>query len=77
VFFLGGRGCVWCASPRRAPGGLQLAHPVGPLGFWAAGYYGRGAVLLIASVASFALIRGVGDIVLAFRVRELQQVASV
>jgi uncharacterized membrane protein HdeD (DUF308 family) len=42
------------------------------LGFWAAGYYGRSAVLLIAWVAAFALIRGVRDIVLAFRVRELQ-----
>jgi uncharacterized membrane protein HdeD (DUF308 family) len=42
------------------------------LGFWAAGYYGRSAVLLIAWVAAFALIRGVRDIVLAFRVREMQ-----
>ena len=42
------------------------------LGFWAAGYYGRSAVLLIAWVAAFAIIRGVRDFVLAFRVRELQ-----
>jgi uncharacterized membrane protein HdeD (DUF308 family) len=42
------------------------------LGFWAAGYYGRSAILLVAWVAAFALIRGVRDIVLAFRVRELQ-----
>jgi uncharacterized membrane protein HdeD (DUF308 family) len=42
------------------------------LGFWAAGYYGRSAVLLVAWVAAFAVIRGVRDIVLAFRVRELQ-----
>jgi uncharacterized membrane protein HdeD (DUF308 family) len=42
------------------------------LGFWAAGYYGRSAVLLIAWVAAIAFIRGVRDIVLAFRVRELQ-----
>ena len=42
------------------------------LGFWAAGYYGRSSILLIAWVAAFALIRGVRDIVLAFRVRELQ-----
>jgi uncharacterized membrane protein HdeD (DUF308 family) len=42
------------------------------LGFWAAGYYGRSAVLLIAWVAAFTLIRGVRDIVLAFRVREVQ-----
>jgi uncharacterized membrane protein HdeD (DUF308 family) len=42
------------------------------LGFWAAGYYGRSAVLLVAWVAAIALIRGVRDIVLAFRVREIQ-----
>jgi uncharacterized membrane protein HdeD (DUF308 family) len=42
------------------------------LGFWAAGYYGRSAVLLIAWVAAIALIRGVRDIVLAFRIREVQ-----
>ena len=42
------------------------------LGFWAAGYYGRSAVLLIAWVAAFAIIRGVRDFVFAFRVRDLQ-----
>jgi uncharacterized membrane protein HdeD (DUF308 family) len=45
------------------------------LGFWAAGYYGRSAVLLIAWVAAFTIIRGVRDFVLAFRVRELQHAA--
>jgi uncharacterized membrane protein HdeD (DUF308 family) len=42
------------------------------LAFWAAGDYGRSTVLLIAWVCAFALIRGVRDIVYAFRVRELQ-----
>lgn len=42
------------------------------LGFWAAGYYGRSAVLLVAWVAAFAVIRGIRDIVLAFRIRDLQ-----
>ncbi|MGZ4332800.1 MAG: HdeD family acid-resistance protein [Gaiellaceae bacterium] len=42
------------------------------LAFWAAGYYGRSSVLLIAWVAAFAIIRGVRDFVFAFRVRELQ-----
>jgi uncharacterized membrane protein HdeD (DUF308 family) len=42
------------------------------LGFWAAGYYGRSAVLLVAWVSAFAIIRGIRDIVLAFRVREVQ-----
>jgi uncharacterized membrane protein HdeD (DUF308 family) len=46
------------------------------LGFWAAGYYGRSAVLLIAWVAAFTIIRGVRDIVLAFRVREIQHAAA-
>jgi uncharacterized membrane protein HdeD (DUF308 family) len=46
------------------------------LGFWAAGYYGRSAVLLVAWVAAFAIIRGVRDIVLAFRVREVQHSSS-
>ena len=45
------------------------------LGFWAAGYYGRSAVLLVAWVAAFTLIRGVRDIVLAFRIREVQHEA--
>jgi uncharacterized membrane protein HdeD (DUF308 family) len=42
------------------------------LGFWAAGYYGRSAVLLVAWVAAIAIMRGIRDIVLAFRVREIQ-----
>ena len=46
------------------------------LGLWAAGYYGRSAVLLVAWVAAFTIIRGVRDIVLAFRVREVQHAAA-
>ena len=42
------------------------------LGIWAAGDYGRSAVVLIAWVAAFALIRGVRDSVYAFRIRGLQ-----
>lgn len=49
-------------------GGIILVF----LAFWAAGDYGRSTVLLIAWVCAFALIRGVRDIVFAFRVRELQ-----
>jgi len=37
-----------------------------------AGYYGRSAILLVAWVAAFAIIRGVRDIVLAFHVHALQ-----
>jgi uncharacterized membrane protein HdeD (DUF308 family) len=53
---------------------LQLVSGIIELviGFWAAGYYGRSAVLLVAWVAAIAIIRGVRDIVLAFRVREVQ-----
>jgi uncharacterized membrane protein HdeD (DUF308 family) len=47
------------------------------LGFWAAGYYGRSAVLLVAWVAAFAIIRGVRDIVLAFRIRTFQHAEGV
>lgn len=43
---------------------------------WAAGYYGKSAVLLVAWVAAFAVIRGVRDFVLAFRVREVQHAAG-
>ena len=46
------------------------------LGFWAAGYYGRSAVLLIAWVAAFAIVRGIRDVVLAFRIREVQHAAG-
>jgi len=46
------------------------------LGFWAAGYYGRSAILLVAWVAAFAIIRGVMDIVLAFRVQALQHASA-
>jgi uncharacterized membrane protein HdeD (DUF308 family) len=42
------------------------------LGFWAAGYYGRSAVLLVAWVAAIAILRAIRDIVLAFRIREVQ-----
>jgi uncharacterized membrane protein HdeD (DUF308 family) len=45
------------------------------LGFWAAGYWSRSAILLVAWVAAFAVIRGVTNIVLAFRLRELQHAA--
>jgi uncharacterized membrane protein HdeD (DUF308 family) len=43
------------------------------LGFWAAGFYGRSAVLLVAWVGAIAILRGVRDFVLAFRVRGVHQ----
>jgi hypothetical protein len=39
---------------------------------WAAGYWGRSATLLVAWAAAFAIIRGVRDIVMAFRIHSLQ-----
>lgn len=42
------------------------------LGFWAAGNWDVSAVFLVAWVAAFAVIRGVRDIVYAFRLRDLQ-----
>jgi uncharacterized membrane protein HdeD (DUF308 family) len=49
-------------------GGIVLVA----LGFWAAGYYGRSAVLLVAWVAAFAIVHGIRDIVFAFRIRQYQ-----
>jgi uncharacterized membrane protein HdeD (DUF308 family) len=46
------------------------------LGFWAAGYWGRSEILLVAWAAAFTLIRGVRDVVYAFRIRELQHTAG-
>ena len=46
------------------------------LGFWAAGYYGRSATLLVAWVAAFAIIRGVTNIVMAFRVHAVQHASG-
>jgi uncharacterized membrane protein HdeD (DUF308 family) len=47
------------------------------LGFWAAGYWERSATLLVAFVGAMALLRGINEIVLAFRMHELQSRAAV
>jgi len=41
------------------------------LGFWAAGYWGRKAVLLVAWVGVICLARGITEIVFAFQLRRL------
>jgi uncharacterized membrane protein HdeD (DUF308 family) len=46
------------------------------LGFWAAGYWQRSAVLLVAFVGAMALMRGIVQLVLAFRLYELHHAAS-
>jgi uncharacterized membrane protein HdeD (DUF308 family) len=43
------------------------------LAFWAAGYFGRKAVLVIIFVAAAALSRGVVQLTLAFQMRELKE----
>ncbi len=43
------------------------------LGFWAAGYPGRSFVLLVVWIAAWATIRGVGSIVLAFKLRSVHK----
>jgi uncharacterized membrane protein HdeD (DUF308 family) len=39
------------------------------IGFWAAGYYGRSAVLLVVWVGISALVRGITEIIFAFKLR--------
>lgn len=43
------------------------------LGFWAAGYWGRSAVLLVAWVAAIALARAITEIIFAFKLRGVKK----
>ena len=43
------------------------------LAFWAAGYFRGSAILLVAWVAALTLLRGISEIVLAFRLRQLKK----
>jgi len=43
------------------------------LAFWAAGYFRGSAILLVAWVAALTLLRGITEIVLAFRLRHLKK----
>ena len=47
-------------------GAIEIA-----LAFWAAGYFRGSALLLVVWVAAFTLMRGITEIVLAFRLRKL------
>jgi len=47
------------------------------LGFWAAGYWSRSATLLVALVGAMALLRGINEIVLAFRLHDLHSRAVI
>jgi uncharacterized membrane protein HdeD (DUF308 family) len=46
------------------------------IAFWAVGYPGRSAVLLVLWVGFGALFRGIGQIILAFQIRHLGKVAA-
>jgi uncharacterized membrane protein HdeD (DUF308 family) len=80
LIFAGAFDIIYAFSARRVNDAwwLQLIGGIIELalGFWAAGYWGRSAILLVAWVAAFALIRGVRDIVIAFQVREIQHGAD-
>lgn len=80
LVFAGAFDIIYAISARRENDSwwLQLVGGIIELalGLWAAGYWGRSAILLVAWVAAFALIRGVRDIVLAFQVREIQHGAA-
>jgi len=43
------------------------------LGFWAAGYWGRKAILLVAWVGAICLARGVTEIIFAFKLHGLKK----
>ena len=79
LIFAGTFDIIWSIASRREIDvwWLQLIGGIieVALGFWAAGYYGRSAVLLIAWVAAFVIIRGIRDIVFSFRVHALQHAA--
>jgi uncharacterized membrane protein HdeD (DUF308 family) len=47
------------------------------LGFWAAGYWERSATLLVAFVGAMALLRGINEIVLAFRLHQMHSLVAV
>jgi uncharacterized membrane protein HdeD (DUF308 family) len=46
------------------------------LAFWAAGYFRGSAIILVAWVAAMTLLRGITEIVMAFRLRKLKRVIA-
>ncbi|HXV35402.1 MAG TPA: DUF308 domain-containing protein [Gaiellaceae bacterium] len=47
------------------------------LAFWAAGYFRGSAIILVAWVAAMTLLRGITEIVMAFRLRRLKKALAV
>ena len=46
------------------------------IGFWAAGYWGRSAVLLVVWVGVIALMRGITEVIFAFKLRSAGKAAA-
>src|SRR6478736_2540248 len=46
------------------------------IGFWAAGYWGRSAILLVIWVGVIALMRGITEIIFAFKLRSAGKAAG-
>ena len=46
------------------------------IGFWAAGYWGRSATLLIVWVGVIALTRGITEMIFAFKLRSVGKAAA-
>jgi uncharacterized membrane protein HdeD (DUF308 family) len=46
------------------------------IAFWAAGYFRGSAILLVAWVAALTLMRGITEIVMAFRLRQLKKATA-
>ena len=46
------------------------------IGFWAAGYWGRSAILLVVWVGVIALARGITEIIFAFKLRSVGKAAA-
>jgi uncharacterized membrane protein HdeD (DUF308 family) len=71
--FKGAFTIVWALFTRRELDLWWLTLLVGVaellLGVWAAGYYGRSAVLLAAWIAAMAIARGLTEILFAFSLR--------
>ena len=62
--------------PDAAGSGCCADEGSGGFGFWAAGYWGRSATLLIVWVGVIALTRGITEIIFAFKLRSVGKAAA-
>jgi uncharacterized membrane protein HdeD (DUF308 family) len=69
AFMVGNQNSFWWL--RLLAGGVEIG-----LAFWAAGYFGRKAFLVVVWVGAWALMRGITEIVLAFEIRSLHKKAK-